>query len=244
MASSLTGIAGLQRCLHDAKVASCRVYFSRPYKRILQNVKGKNTARCAYQTDSAVASTPIEPPSPEQYRYYPEFSVYKSRGSMKVVVLSPTWRTTSPNSPSCILDRAGSMMLEFAESIGSGSGPGERRYDWEKKLTFAMSAYELGIFADPDPLKAIKPLFHDPNMGRSNAGSMSKSLSIEAGTEGSWFISLKVRKNGENRKIGVSLDRAEFATFREITKYLIPHLMGFDMAVGGANFKPPSGGTA
>ena len=59
--------------------------------------------------------------------------VYKSGGALSVKFIKPRWRTT--DSGALAMDRAGAGFLEFAKaSAESGSSPGERRYDWDRRV--------------------------------------------------------------------------------------------------------------
>ena len=60
-----------------------------------------------------------------------------------------------------VLDRAGKLLLEFANSTGA------RSYDWQGKITFALSVTEMAsVFLVPGALGGAKgvQLLHDPNM--------------------------------------------------------------------------------
>ena len=59
--------------------------------------------------------------------------VYKSGGALSVKFIKPRWRTT--DSGALAMDRAGAGFLEFAKAAAeSGSSPGERRYDWDRRV--------------------------------------------------------------------------------------------------------------
>ncbi len=60
--------------------------------------------------------------------------------------------------------RAGTLLLELAQAnFGTGTAPGERSYNWANKLTFALSAGELGsiVAGRPIPFDTL----HDPGKG-------------------------------------------------------------------------------
>ena len=94
-----------------------------------------------------------------------------------VQLINPTWR--SLNSGGQTVDREGTLLLEFAEPLPSGTAPGERRYNWDKKQvrmhalrlltykifvikppspflqTIGLSAMELGKLLDPGPERKL-----------------------------------------------------------------------------------------
>lgn len=67
--------------------------------------------------------------------------VYKSGGALSVKFIKPRWRTT--DSGALAMDRAGAGFLEFAKAAAeSGSSPGERRYDWDRRVvSMSLSAH-------------------------------------------------------------------------------------------------------
>ncbi len=65
------------------------------------------------------------------------------------------------------VEREGVLFFQFANSAPTGGGSagyGERAYDWNNKVTFAMKASEIGLLLSSDG-KSLD-LFHDPEMGK------------------------------------------------------------------------------
>ena len=56
-------------------------------------------------------------------------------------------------------------IVHFLSSQGGG-GYGNRSYNWEHKLTFALKAVELGNLLDERLTSKGFDLFHDPDMGK------------------------------------------------------------------------------
>ncbi|KHN35329.1 hypothetical protein glysoja_028959 [Glycine soja] len=113
-------------------------------------------------------------------------------------------------------------MMSFMHSIG------ERKYDWDKRQKFALSATEVGSLITMDAQDSCD-FFHDPSMLSSNAGQVRKSLSIKPHANG-YFVSLTVVNNLLNTKdyFSVPVTTAEFAVMKTACTFALPHIMGWD----------------
>ncbi|RVW83590.1 Single-stranded DNA-binding protein WHY2, mitochondrial [Vitis vinifera] len=138
-------------------------------------------------------------------RVYAPYCVYKGKASLTVYP-----------SGGLKVDRHGVMMLQFSPAVG------ERKYDWEKKQFFALSAVEVGSLLSLSPGGGCE-FFHDPSMKTrtilpypSNAGQVRKSLSVKSMDGGSYFLSLSVVNNIQktNERLAVPLTAAEFAVMQ------------------------------
>ncbi|RDX65885.1 Single-stranded DNA-binding protein WHY2, mitochondrial, partial [Mucuna pruriens] len=139
--------------------------------------------------------------------------------------LSPCLPTfTKLDSGTVVVDRRGSMMMIFMHSIG------ERKYDWEKRQRFALSATEVGSLITMGPQDSCE-FFHDPSMLSSNAGQVRKSLSIKPHTNNNgYFVSLTVVNNLLNTKdhFTVPVTTAEFSVMKTACSFALPRIMGWD----------------
>ncbi|KAI4301994.1 hypothetical protein L6164_035218 [Bauhinia variegata] len=150
------------------------------------------------------------------------YSIYKGKAALSLNPCLPTF--TKLTSGMIVLDRRGSMMMTFMPAIG------ERKYDWEKRQRFALSATEVGSLISMGP-KDSSEFFHDPSMLSSNAGQVRKSLSIKPHADGTgYFVSLTVVNNilrsRENFTVPVTI--AEFAVMKTACSFALPHIMGWD----------------
>ncbi|MED6131158.1 Single-stranded DNA-binding protein why2, mitochondrial [Stylosanthes scabra] len=155
-------------------------------------------------------------------RIFAPYSVYKGKAAFSLSPILPTF--TKLDSGAVVVDRRGSMMMVFMHAIG------ERKYDWENKQRFALSATEIGSLISMGPQDSCE-FFHDPSMLSSNAGQVRKSLSIKphANSNG-YFISLNVVNNLLNTKdfLSVPVTTAEFAVMKTACSFALPHIMGWD----------------
>ncbi|PSS35014.1 Single-stranded DNA-bindig protein [Actinidia chinensis var. chinensis] len=108
------------------------------------------------------------------------FSVYKGKAALSASPVLPKF--SKLDSGILKVDRSGTIMLTFWPAIG------ERKYDWEKRQKFALSATEVGSLISLGSKDSCE-FFHDPSMLSSNAGQVRKSLSVKPHDSG-YFISL------------------------------------------------------
>lgn len=149
------------------------------------------------------------------------YCIYKGKCALSSRPILPTF---SKSGGGFKVDRRGTVMLTFWPAIG------ERKYDWEKKQLFALSATEIGSLINLGPEGSCE-FFHDPSMLSSNAGQVRKSLSIKPHGDGSgYFFSLNVVNNilQTNDRLVVPVTSAEFAVMRTVFTFALPHLMGWD----------------
>lgn len=94
------------------------------------------------------------------------FEVYKGKAAAQFKPIAATFRENGPGSH--VLERQGVLFLEFANSVGT------RSYDWQNKITFALSVSEMAsIFMVPGALstKGVS-CFHDPGMQTDTQGQV------------------------------------------------------------------------
>ncbi|XP_027352143.1 single-stranded DNA-binding protein WHY2, mitochondrial [Abrus precatorius] len=155
-------------------------------------------------------------------RIFAPYSVYKGKAAFSLSPCLPTF--TKLDSGTVVVERRGSIMMIFMHAVG------ERKYDWEKRQRFALSATEVGSLITMGPQDSCE-FFHDPSMLSSNAGQVRKSLSIKphANSNG-YFVSLTVVNNLLNTKdnFSVPVTTAEFAVMKTACSFALPHIMGWD----------------
>ncbi|CAA2987124.1 single-stranded DNA-bindig WHY2, mitochondrial isoform X2 [Olea europaea subsp. europaea] len=155
-------------------------------------------------------------------KIFAPYSIYKGKAALSASPILPTF--SKLESGGIRVDRRGVIFLTFWPAIG------ERKYDWDKKQTFALSATEVGSLISLGPKDSCE-FFHDPSMLSSNAGQVRKSLSIKAhDNAGGYFISLNVVNNilKTNDRFVVPVTTAEFAVMRTAFNFALPHIMGWD----------------
>ncbi|CAK9164566.1 unnamed protein product [Ilex paraguariensis] len=142
---------------------------------------GISTARQQFVTDGKLMN-----------RVFAPYTVYKGKAALSASPSLPTF--SKLESGGLKIDRRGSIMLTFWPAVG------ERKYDWEKRQMFALSATEVGSMLSLGSKDSCE-FFHDPSMLSRlvfccpfctlNAGQVRKSLSIKPLVDGSgYFVSL------------------------------------------------------
>ncbi|XP_059450724.1 single-stranded DNA-binding protein WHY2, mitochondrial [Corylus avellana] len=153
---------------------------------------------------------------------FASYDVYKGKASLSVRPVLPTF--TKSDSGSLRVRRRGVMMLSFLPAVG------ERKYDYEKKQFFALSATEVGSLISLGPKDSCE-FFHDPSMLTSNSGQVRKTLSIKAHADGTgYLISLNVVNNILKTKeyFTVPVTTAEAAVIKTACSFALPHILGWD----------------
>ncbi|KAK9829517.1 hypothetical protein WJX72_006298 [[Myrmecia] bisecta] len=177
-------------------------------------------------------SPPYQQAAPLTKRTFAGITLYKGKAAVAFKVIRPTWTQTGDSSYA--MKREGVMLLEFAPIQGgsSGTGVGDRRYDWDNKQTIALSHWELGNFLAQKEGEAVPRIFHDPNMGSNLAGTVTKELQFAPMPNSSppvYYINLTVtEKNGPTTKLGCPVTPGELATIKSIIQFIMPHITGFD----------------
>ncbi|KAL3715063.1 hypothetical protein ACJRO7_006887 [Eucalyptus globulus] len=156
-------------------------------------------------------------------RIFAPYCVYKGKAALSLSPVLPTFSKLESGA-GLKVDRHGVMMLRFWPAMG------ERKYDWEKRQLFALSATETGSLISLGSKDSCE-FFHDPSMLSSNAGQVRKSLSIKPHADGGgYFISLSVNNNilKTNERFTVPVTAAEFAVMKTACSFALPHIMGWD----------------
>eukprot|EP00250_Pteridium_aquilinum_P000364 c10400_g1_i1 orf=123-746(+) len=152
--------------------------------------------------------TASAPSKPENVRLFAQHTFYKGKAALTIQPGRPTFKTNEEGA--MILEREGSMFLEFAPSTGP------RQYDWKRKQVLALSVVELGTLLGLTMSESCE-FYHDPHMGSSNAGMVRKSLKVEPMPDKTgFFFNISVANKLENvdANLTVPVTKGEFAVMR------------------------------
>ncbi|KAJ0969403.1 hypothetical protein J5N97_022280 [Dioscorea zingiberensis] len=158
-------------------------------------------------------------------RTYAEFSIYKGKAALSMAPILPKF--TKMDSGISRVDKRGVVLLKFMPAIGT------RKYDWEKKQFFALSAIEVGSLISLGPTESCE-FFHDPSMKSSLEGQVKKTLTVSPmGNDGGYFFGLNVLNSVEKKteRFSVPVSKAEFAVIRAACGFVLPHIMGWDQVI-------------
>lgn len=198
------------------------------------------TTRTSAFTSDAGGGGGTEAASQASVRAFPKFSVYKGKGAMQLSLSGPTWKPVNSTSQGLVVNKEGSMFLEFAgiaEGGAGGQGGGgsqERTFNWGSKIIIALRPVELGYFLDQGAMTKGFDIYHDPSMGGPEMGQIKKTLQVKPNPDGShMFIMSQTSAAASKFTVYVPVTPAEMATIKSICSYAIPRLLGFDLALEG-----------
>ncbi|XP_010272543.1 PREDICTED: single-stranded DNA-bindig protein WHY2, mitochondrial [Nelumbo nucifera] len=155
-------------------------------------------------------------------RVFASFTFYKGKASLSMTPRLPEF--SKMVSGALKIERMGVILLEFCPAIGP------RKYDYEKKQMFALSATEVGSLISLGAKDSCE-FFHDPSMKKSNEGQVRKTMTITPMSEsGGYFFALSVVNSilKTNERFSVPVTNAEFAVMRTSFSFMLPYLMGWD----------------
>ncbi|KAH7663791.1 Whirly transcription factor protein [Dioscorea alata] len=153
-------------------------------------------------------------------RTFAEFSIFKGKAALSMSPIMPKF--TKMDSGISKVDRRGVVLLKFMPAIGT------RKYDWEKRQFFALSAIEVGSLISLGPTESCE-FFHDPSMKSSLEGQVKKTLTVSPmGSDGGFFFGLTEKKT---ERFSVPVTKAEYAVIRAACGFVLPHIMGWDQVV-------------
>mgnify|MGYP006090402569 CR=1 FL=1 len=173
------------------------------------------------------------------YAVYANYRIYKGKGSLAINAIPPTFRQVpGANGFALSVERPGVMLLEFVPTVG------ERKFDYNRKQLFALSAAECGDIVAKTASGQSCSLIHDPSKYKgmtdvsSNSGDSPdmKRVNVDPMTQGDgFFVSLT---SGGNNKISIPVSSGEFIVVRQLLLDAIPHLLGFDAAWNLTSMEP------
>lgn len=137
------------------------------------------------------------------------FKLYKKKGAAAFALLPPKY------------DERGYMIKHGAVLLEVAPGIGKQQWDWDQKITFAISLADICLLVDRDPEK--RRIFHEHN-------NKAKALNFQEGKgdwAGTFMMSLSEGK-GENRKtFSVPLTNGEFQIIIRTLAQLVPLLLNW-----------------
>lgn len=155
-------------------------------------------------------------------RRFVDYPIFKGKAALSMYPVPPKFNKM--NSGGIHLERRGVVMLTFWPAIG------QRKYDWQKRQHFALSAVELGSLISLGPTDSCE-FFHDPSMNTSLAGQVRKTFQVSPlSDDGGYYFNMSVVNPNQkiNERFSVPVSKAEFAVMRTSFSYILPHIMGWD----------------
>ncbi|GLJ28111.1 hypothetical protein SUGI_0552160 [Cryptomeria japonica] len=182
----------------------------------------------SFSKPRTISSVPSISTSGQLGRIFANHTFYKGKAALRMEPVAPEFCPLNAGGDSGALkiSRAGTLMLEFAHSVG------ERKYDWNKKQMFALSVTELGCLISLSPNESCE-FFHDPLMGKSGSGKIQKVLQLtprpNASDASGYFIRLKVSNKIAQieEQFNMPITKAEFTLMRSAFNYVLPYFLGW-----------------
>ncbi|KAK9820828.1 hypothetical protein WJX74_010313 [Apatococcus lobatus] len=207
----------------------CPLYVqARAFARLATVSRSRCTVPVRWATTTA-AYDPSSAGEAPKSRVYSAYQLYKGKAAASFKVIRPQWQSLPDGSYT--ISRAGTLLVEVAPAQqGTGTRPGERRYEWDSKVTFALSASELGEMIASQG-RGIQPIFHDPGMNTGAQGQKTKSFRYQLMSQDSQDLYLQVEMNEsgkQQQRYGLPVTRGEHEVITRIAKFIIPHLLGID----------------
>lgn len=154
-------------------------------------------------------------------KIYVKYTLYKGKAALGIQPKAPEYTTL--DSGGIRLSKEGCVFLEFAPAVGT------RQYDWSKKQIFALSVLELGTLLSFDPKEPCE-FFHDPFLGKSEAGKIQKVLKVGMLQDaGGYFFNLRVSDRTLNidESLFMPITKGEFSVMQSAFNFILPYLMGW-----------------
>ena len=159
---------------------------------------------------------------------YANYRIFKGKASLALNCIPPTFRklpNQEHNTHSLAVDRPGVMLLEFVPAMG------ERKFDYDRKQLFALSAGECGEIVASTASGRGCSLIHDPSKFQGDGTISNKSnpdvkrVNVDPMDRGDgYFVSISSASTG---KISVPVNTGEFVVMRQLLLSAIPHMLGF-----------------
>lgn len=134
---------------------------------------------------------------------------YKGLGAVQFTVLPPRWDDKG------YMSKQGAILLEAAPSSG------RQQWDWDQKITFAISITDICNLVDMDPAK--RRIFHDHQ-------DTPKVLEFQAGEgdyENTYMMNLSEGKGSGRRTVRVPFSSGEYQILMRLLVQVSPLMIGW-----------------
>jgi hypothetical protein len=117
--------------------------------------------------------------------------------------------------------------------INIASATGERQYDWNSKIVFALSVDDVGkllhFFITAGENDSLN-LVHDPNKNSTDEGKIVKSMNVwtREGSLGGVMMTLTSKMGEDSIKHKVGLSGHEVVVLKALFEHAIPKLLAWD----------------
>lgn len=137
------------------------------------------------------------------------WKLYKSKGAAAFSLLTPLYDERG------YMSKHGGILLEVAPGVG------RQQWDWDSKITFALSIADICNLIDSDPQK--RRIFHQHN-------DNPKVLEFRQGKDqhaGTYMMGLSQGKGDSRRTLSVPFSNGEYQVLIRLLVQTIPLLLGW-----------------
>lgn len=149
-----------------------------------------------------------------------QYVFYKKKSALQLSLVKPKIKKSEKGYP--FVDREGVVLLEIAPAIG------DRKYNWEQKITFSLNAMEIATLLQKVRKNEEFKAFHDPNMGSADQSLIQKGLMVKRSdkSDGIGFF-LNEKNNGDTKKYMFIMSPEEFELVNILLRDAVPTILGW-----------------
>lgn len=153
------------------------------------------------------------------------FKIYKGKGAAQFSRIPPKFATGEDGRSYRWVSKDGAVLLEAAPAIGKRPD-GLPEYDWQQKISFAISVADICQIVDPVTMNSNGKveLFHKTSSG-------TKILEITQGTgkyTGTYQMILKFNNNGNRSQVFIPLTGGEYQVLLRLLVSSVAYLLGWE----------------
>jgi hypothetical protein len=155
-------------------------------------------------------------------KYAAPLAFYRSKSAIRFSPMKPKWQ--SGRGGNLNVDRLGAFLVEIALAKG------KQLYDWENKLTFALSPAEaIAMFPGLKTEKGYRAM-HDPHAGTENSRQTSKWFTAKLNAQSGGIalsINIKEGKDAETQSQSIVVDGMDMLLLKTMVEGTVPYLFGW-----------------
>jgi len=134
---------------------------------------------------------------------------YKGKGAAQFGILPPRFNSRG------YVEKDGAVLLEAAPGIGT---PRDPQWDWDQKITFAISIHDIAALADSDD--KVNRVFHKHK-------DTPKTLQFTAGRGNTMMMNLAEGSGSFRRTITVPFKEGEYILLMRMLMSIAPRLINW-----------------
>lgn len=115
----------------------------------------------------------------------------------------------------------GAVWIEAAATIG------KNKYNWDDKITLALSANDIGVILTGFKQGSFD-IYHDQDAQTEKQGTRPKKLTLTSGEKpGTFYLSLSLKKGKDTDRVSISLAPHEARILCTLLEHALPKILGW-----------------